>query len=210
MGELSGSLLSAAIFASVISLFMTLIGGQPINSVYTWTSYAWMAISSMVGAWFILAVSKVWEGSEGEQFRRRFVMLVVGLAIGTAAFGTSEFLDIRPSEGMLVSELPGVDSWAAMYDSDRAPQLPAFLVYFAGLFVVSRWWLQTDPLRANRLSIWTTAICVLWAWLIHLVWPFPQPWGLMLAATTSIVVQLAAPWMPTSERSRLKNQVMEA
>ena len=32
------------------------------------------------------------------------------------------------------------------------------------------------------------------AWLINLLWPFPQPWGLMVAATISLAVQLASPW----------------
>ena len=110
----------------------------------------------------------------------------------------------------MVTTSPMIDSWSAMYNDEQAPKLPAFLVYFAGMFVATRWWLQSDPLRATRLSVFSTAICVLWAWILHLIWPFPQPWGLMLAATISIAVQLASPWMPTSERARLRNQLMDA
>jgi hypothetical protein len=35
-----------------------------------------------------------------------------------------------------------------------------------------------------------------WALVVYLIAPFPQPWGLMLAATISIAVQLASPWSP--------------
>jgi hypothetical protein len=189
---------------------MVLIGGEPIESVYTWTLYAWMALASTAGAWGILTISKLWESSAGDQLRRRFAMSVIGLAIGLAAHGAGRYLDVRPTGGFVASDSPLVDTWAAMYGDDQTPKLPAFLVYFAGLFAVSRWWLQSDPLRATRLSVFATAVCVLWAWVVHLIWPFPQPWGLMLAATISVAVQLAAPWMSLGDRARIKNAVMEA
>jgi serine/threonine protein kinase len=210
LGELSGSLLTAAIVGSVTSLFMILVGGQPIESIYTWTLYGWLSLTSVVGAWAILTMSKLWEANDGEQFRRRFVMLVVGLGLGFTAFATNEYLQVQPSDQMVVRSLPEVDAWTGMYRSDRSPKLPAFLVYFAGLFVVTRWWLQSDPLRATRLSLWSTATCMLWAWIVHMIWPFPQPWGLMLAATISIAVQLSAPWMSSDARSRIRNQAVEA
>lgn len=210
LGELNGSLLSAALVAGVMSLFMVLIGGMAVESVYTWSLFGWLSLTSVAGAWIILAISKLWEGGQGEQFRRRFVMLVGGLGLGLAAFAASEHLALRPTGELAVANLPDVQAWAGMYESDRHPKLPAFLVYFAGLFVVTRWWLQSDPLRATRLNVFSTAICVFWAWIVNLLWPFPQPWGLMLAATISVAVQMSAPWMTSSERSRIRSQVMEA
>jgi hypothetical protein len=55
-------------------------------------------------------------------------------------------------------------------------------------------------LRKTRLSVWTTGVCVFGAWLAHLVWPFPQPWGLMVAAIVSISVQFVSPFVPQQER----------
>ena len=81
--------------------------------------------------------------------------------------------------------------------------MPAFLAYFGFLFVLLRWWRQADPVRSARLSLWATACTVLVAWVLNLFWPFPQPWGIMVAATMSIAVQLASPWVgpPPAARS---------
>ena len=83
-----------------------------------------------------------------------------------------------------------------MYGADGAPLLGAYMVYFGGLFVVLRWWRQADPLRKTRFSLLATTLCVLWAWFMHLLFSFPQPWGFVLAATMSVSVQLSAPWLP--------------
>jgi hypothetical protein len=66
-----------------------------------------------------------------------------------------------------------------------------------------------DPLRKSRLSIWTTAVCLLWAWVMHSLCSFPQPWGFILAATMSVAVQLAAPWVSPAERVALVHQPRE-
>ena len=82
-----------------------------------------------------------------------------------------------------------------MHGADGGVQLAGFLVYFGGLMVALRWWRQADPLRTTRVSVWAVAACALWAWVLHLIWTFPQPLGLMLAAVIAIGVQLSAPWI---------------
>ena len=210
LGELSGGLLSASIVSVVACLVMVMIGGQSIESIYTWTLFGWLAMTSVAGSWLILGISKLWEGGPGEDLQRRFIMLVAGLALGLVAYASSQYLDVRAGNQLAVSSLPEVDAWRGMYESDRTPKLPVFLVYFAGIFLVTRWWLQSDPIRPVRLSLWSTAICLLWAWIIHLIWPFPQPWGLMLAAAISLSVQLSAPWMSSTTRNSIRSRISEA
>jgi hypothetical protein len=208
IAELSGSFLMSAIVAAVLCLVMMLLADKPLNDdVYTWTFYAWFTLASIVGAWIILTLAKCWEGREGDPFLRRFVMLIAGLLFGVMAFGISSYLEVRPTDELVVRALPVSTN---MVEPGGALKLPAFLVYFGLLFVVLRWWNQADPLRASRLSLWATAACVLWAWIWHMIWPFPQPWGFMLAATISVAVQLAAPWMSIQERKRIRHQINEA
>jgi hypothetical protein len=76
--------------------------------------------------------------------------------------------------------------------------------------VVLRWWRQADPLRQTRLSLWTTAVSAGWAWLLHLVWPFPQPWGFMLAMTISLAVQLSTPWFSPPKRAEIQHAMEDA
>jgi hypothetical protein len=145
----------------------------------------------------LLAAGKLWEGAETEHFGRRFVMLAVGLVFGAIAFGAYQALMV---------EVTDQDQWTvhavsqdllheALYTADGIPRLGAYLIYFGGLFVILRWWTQADPLRKTRLSLLATGACVLWAWVMHIFCPFPQPWGLMMAAAISVAVQMAAPWV---------------
>jgi hypothetical protein len=80
------------------------------------------------------------------------------------------------------------------------PTLTAFVAYFAFLFVLLRWWRQAEYTRHRRLSIWSIGTCVLCAWFLHLVWWFPQPTGMMIAAVIATSTQMASPWLPPSQR----------
>jgi len=208
--ELTGSLLVAAAACLVLSLVMMIMGGKALDADWqTWVpTFTWFAAVSIVATWALLIVSKFWEGSQGDQAPRRFAMLVIGLAVGAAAYGLDRTL-LADFDQRLALNLPddhpaNVHGLSDALYSAATPLLGAFLAYFAALFAVLRWWTQADPLRFTRLSVWATLGCVLAAWLIHLFWPFPQPWGMMLAVTISISVQLAAPWISETQRDQLR------
>lgn len=217
MTELTGSLLMSALVSGVLSLLLLIVTGKPFDaSVNTWSHYGWLMMCGTLGAWLVLALSKFWEGREGEPFRRRFVMLGVGMAAGAAFFGAEKLLMVKLADTTtLVStgaanEFNGWHMLPSLYSAEGTPLVGAYLAYFAGLFLVLRWWKQADPLRASRVSLWATGACVLWAYLLDMFWQFPQPWGVLLAAVISLSVQLSAPWMNPKERSRASEQVLEA
>jgi serine/threonine protein kinase len=195
--HLLGSLVLSSIVALVVSLVMVVVraGRVEINQ------YMWLACSATVGAWAVLIPGKIWEGRQGDPIIRRFVFLIIGLAVGAAAYALFA--------GMLV-RLPNEVDWdlnrphrslEQLYDSQGSPLLMAFMTYFGFLFLVPRWWRQTDPLRRVRLSLFFTAVVGFWAWVLHQFWPFPQPWGVMLAITISIAVQLSSRWILPQERT---------
>ena len=123
------------------------------------------------------------------------MLLCVGLALGFVALGLDE---------ALVVDLQQVWHLGPRF---RAETMMAkevvYLAYFAFLMPVLRWWRQADPLRRSRFSLWSTAVCIGWAALLNLAWPFPQPWGMMAAATIAVSVQLAAPWIDRQRRFRI-------
>lgn len=203
--ELSGSLLMAAVVAVVLNLVLMILGGKPLTpSVETWAFYAWLTLTTVFGAWSVLAVNKLWESREGDAVLRRFVMLIVGLVIGATAFGISNYLQVRLTDNLVIRGLPGWNVSPNMYGVDGSLKLPAFLVYFGLLFAIVRWWALADPLRMSRFSLWPTAVCVFWAWVWHMFWPFPQPWGFMLAASIAVAVQLSAPWVSPKRRAEFR------
>jgi serine/threonine protein kinase len=195
--ELLGSMLLASLVAGVLCVVMALlVDGQP-----QWNQLLWLGIVGTAGAWLILIPAKFWEGRESDSMHRRFVMLLIGLALGLVGFVADEFLRFNPNWSIV--SLP-VDAMAGykqtLFEVTGSPNLKGYLAYFAFLFPVLRWWVQADPLRSTRVSIWGTFCCVFWAWMLQVAWPFPQPWGAMVAAIIAISVQLSSPWVSHEAR----------
>ncbi len=152
----------------------------------------WLAGVGTLGAWGVLVPAKFWEGTQGEPILRRFALLCVGLALGFVALGLTE---------ALVVDLPHSESFGPRNRAETGIAKEAlFVAYFTFLMPVLRWWRQADPLRGSRFSLWATAVCIGWALLLSLAWHFPQPWGMMAAATIAVSVQLAAPWVDHRRR----------
>jgi serine/threonine protein kinase len=206
--ELTGSMLMSALVVAVISFLTLIVAGTPIDgSSQMWTSFSWTAIMSVLGTWLLLIPGKSFEGSDGDHVRRRFLNLILGLVLGVVGFGLTDFLGVRLAGPALI-ETPTV--WTppnGTFAADGVPRLPAFLAYFGGLFLLLRWWLQTDPLRPGRFSLWSTIVTVLVACAWQAVWPFPQPWSLAVPATMSIALQLSSSWLTADDRSQIRKLV---
>ena len=208
--ELLGSMLMSTLVAAVLGVIMLAVSSQNLStSISSWGPvYAWVTLTTVVGAWTILAASKLWEGRKGDQSLRRFTMLVIGLAVGASAYGLSQAVLVQPTYLLAGHSALSANFPDMIYAADGTPNLLAYMGYFAGLFVVIRFWKQGDPLRNARLSLWATTACVLWALLLHLFWPLPR--GFMVAATISIAVQLSAPWLDYRQRSKIRKETQEA
>ncbi len=158
-----------------------------------WNQLVWLGIVGTLGAWAVIVPSKFWETRDGEPIIRRFVLLLIGLGVGLLAYS----VDAVPAGRAALDAVGLARSRARKAIRDRcssdglAPNLKGYLAYFAFLFPVLRWWKQADPLRAARLSLWSILCVAFWAWLLHVAWPFPQPWGVMVAVAISVAVQLA-------------------
>jgi serine/threonine protein kinase len=200
LADLIGSMLLAAVVVSVVSLVVVLFrmstrGGGPIEP----NQYAWLALSAVAGAWSIMIPAKVWEFRPADAALRRFVMLVAGLGVGLIAHALHTSLlvhlpyDIHDQKvrEMVISHFP-----QSFYGADGTPLVCAFLAYFGLLWLAPRWWRHAYSRRSTRLSFWMVGTALVWAAIVNCLSPFPQPWGLMFAATVSIAVQLASTWEP--------------
>ena len=204
--QLLGSMLLSAAVCAVAALVMMILRGEMPDS----NQYAWLALSSTIGSWAILIPAKFWEGKRGDAALRRFVMLVVGLGFGLIVSALMSWLFVSLPYSHEFSRSVNSDFAHSFYAADGTPKPIAFLAYFGFLFVIPRWWRQADPMRSTRLSIWHTAVALFWAAVLSTFWPFPQPWGWMIAATIAISVQLASPWFSPTERSQMKSQAVGA
>jgi hypothetical protein len=196
--ELLGSLLLSAGVAAAMCVIMVILRGAAPSP----EQFAWLTLVSTAGAWAVLVPAKLWEGASGDAALRRFLLMVLGLGLGAVAWGASDLLMVQLDYGWGTprSMNAPIINFPNFYDELHGhPSLMGHMAYFAFLLVALRWWRQADPGRPVRLSLGATFIAALWSWLLFFFWPFPQPWGVMVATTMSVAVQLASPWQP-SER----------
>ncbi|MEK6238384.1 MAG: serine/threonine protein kinase, partial [Planctomycetales bacterium] len=151
-----------------------------------------LCLIGIAGAWAILIPAKFWEGRSGDGLQRRFVMMIVGLAVGALAYAADVALMINFTE---ISP-----SWNSVWEQLKTPTLQgptllSYMAFFGVLFFTVRWWLQADPLRSSRLSFLPLVVCGFWAFMLFLLWPFTQSWGILWAVVISLAVQSAAPWV---------------
>jgi hypothetical protein len=189
--ELTGSFLLSTAVAAVMSVFLSVVHAKTLEP----GQFAWLLLVSTLGSWLVLAPSKFWEGRECEPTLRRLTLMVLGLGLGAAAWGLKDFLLVPLNSDWQLPPTVTEDYVSSrFYDADGSPSLVAHMAYFAFLMLLVGWWKQADPGRSARLRIWPVAVAIFWAWQLYVFWPFPQPWGMMVAASMSIAVQLAASW----------------
>ena len=134
-------------------------------------------------------------------------MLAIGLGFGAAAYGLFLWTMTSLPFGQLSDTAPIARDFKVKFFDSGTPRMIAFLAYFGFLFLTVRWWRFADPIRGSRLNIWNTAATVFWAWLLsNMFLPFPEPWGLMLAITIAISVQLSSPWLSLAEPPNCRAQ----
>ncbi len=197
--ELLGSLMMSSVVVGVVSIVMAMVYSAIAGHDMAREQFGWMMLVSTIGSWTVLALGKFWEGRAADATLRRFVLLVCGLGLGAVSIWSQE---------ALLTGLPMVFEQPSILDEiregDKLSDMVLSVAYFGFLMTIIRWWRQTDPLRSTRLSVWRTIFTVAIAWLVSLLWPFPQPWGLMVAGAMSAGVQLASPWFdPKSSVSRV-------
>ncbi|MGV3485664.1 MAG: serine/threonine-protein kinase [Planctomycetaceae bacterium] len=199
LAELSGSWTAATIASVLCALAAGLIGVRNGTATAdTIAPYAWVGVMTLVTAMATLAMGKLWEANEGDPLRRRMVMLGVGGGVGALAYLIANFLmlDLNAGLGRISdTELP-----SALYQSDGTPRLSAYMVHFALLLAVIRWWRTTDPLRRTRLSLWSVFAVTVVDWMIQQLVPIGQPFAMLVAAGTVIAIQTGAPWENPKQR----------
>ncbi len=208
-GEVTGSWLGSAaviaVFGAMVALFQIGSGHQPQSMVI---GMIWASVIALTMACISIGFGKRWQNEEGDWAIRSFTQLTSGFLIGAFAFGLAQFLMV-PWESITqesIGDLP-VKRWSGFFDASGQPLLPAYLAYFPLMMGMIHWWKQVDPLRRTRFSFWAVIWSVIAASLVHLLIPFPQPWGQVIAAGTSIAIQLSSPWINPTERLNVKQSV---
>ncbi len=200
-----GSLVVSALVCAILGFFTLLATSQDAAvPSQPWAFYTWTVLVSVTATWALLVTSKTWEHRQGDAVMRRFVMLSIGVGVGVFAFAAARFLHLDWSLPGLVGDQPELSPFdRSLFLEEDAPRLLGSVLFFSGLFVILRWWRQSDPVRRTRLSIWSVGLCLVWGMLIGQFLHFPLPWSCVLAVMISVATQIASPWLSPEQRHQL-------
>jgi hypothetical protein len=194
--DLTGSWLVLFVTSAIISRLLLLIqGGKP-----EFEQIVWAAATTFLAAALIALVEK-WPGeAERRRHGRRLRSSLIGAVVGTASFFLADYMKVAFPTEYSLSSIVGVDVWPECYVDGR-PTWLAFAGYFGLVFFVLDWQRVFDPRRKQAWRLGDTAVAVFWAYLIHLVFPFPQLWGILVIAGT----YLSLPFVfPIAENARVR------
>jgi hypothetical protein len=201
--ELHGSLLISAVVVAILTGVLTILTNPDRGSRWAdWMpEFAWLALPSLLGTWSMLILGKLWENDESDPSMRRFAQGLLGLAIGGATGWFGQYLNVDPTYLITIEPITAGHLPEILYPRLGSPTPYAYALYFGTLFVVVRWWRRTDPLRHHRVSLWSALTPPVAAVLICFL--FPTPRGFLVATTTALSLQIAAPWMNERQRERV-------
>ncbi|HVT30113.1 MAG TPA: serine/threonine-protein kinase, partial [Lacipirellulaceae bacterium] len=169
--ELVGSMLLATVVCWIAASAVPLLSNNTSPSELTAT-YFWIAAVSTLGSWVILVPSKFVEGKLEDHTPMRITLMLSGALVGLVAWAIAAALfmkmpvghePVNVDRGLLSHELLG---WARP-TGDTNPHVAVYISYFAFLFLLPRWWRQTEYTRATRMSLWYVISCAFVAWLVH-------------------------------------------
>ncbi|MFO0134962.1 MAG: serine/threonine-protein kinase [Planctomyces sp.] len=194
--------LVTAVFVTAAVFWGTEILGTPVEAIY-------FGVVTLLAAWPLILVSKLWEGRPGESLLRRLWLGVCGLAVGALCGVTAEFLLLINSP--VPSRIFHVDSEGLLGNREAAglrvlqegyPTIVGFALFFCLLFMLRRWWLLADNFRSGRFRIGTSILTLIVGGMVALIVPFPTALGSTLALAVSVVIQVSSVWTPPELRDR--------
>lgn len=193
--ELVGSLLLGPPLALAMSILAAVVYAVFWKSAIHANELAWVALTAALGTWMVLVPGKFWEGTDGDPWLRRLVMLFVGAGLGAVACVLAQvfLVDVRAnpqSPVIAVGLFPG-----RAFGVDGALNLIPFMTYFAAVMAVPSWWKLADPRRESRLSLWSVAWVTFVAYIVGEVTEYPVHWALLPVVVVALAVQLSAAWM---------------
>ncbi len=198
--DVTGGLLLIFAAAAILPRLLLLFRSSPLEM----PQYLWAAGSTFVASALWVLLLKWLYPSSPEPLTRRGISFLMGLAAGAAAWWIADFLKLTlPIESPL--EGVGFERWPECYIGGK-PTIVAYMGYFGLVFFVLDWWGATSPTRTTRWNIADGFVALFWGFVIHMIFPFPQGWGVVVAVSTALAVPLAFPLVRKTQRIRMRTR----
>jgi len=201
LSEVSGSLTLAVFCTAAVTAVLCAVSFLTVPG-----DVGLFAVTTLATSWTVLCLSKLWEGTDGDPVLRRLTLAAAGVLIGLTASWLDSVLLVDFQESPWNRSIGFVRSVGShrLLDAAGQPATAAYVLFFAGLLSLRRWWRQADSFRSARFRISSTLLTLLVAYLLNCAFAFPSyVWGVSWALAISFVVQLSAIWIPPSRRPKV-------
>jgi hypothetical protein len=188
IAELSGSMVLAVIFALLGSTLWYSLG-----QFHNLADIGMVFFLTVATTWAVLIPGKVWAHRKGDPWRRRVVMMFLGVLIGVGALWLNGWVPAMRGEAGPTVQRGFLFDWPT--SGNGLAEGAAYIIYFAVAMFPLRWWRLTDPRRSARFSFLPLLAAGFWSLLPLLIWhqmlDSRAPGALVMAAA---IVQLVSPW----------------
>jgi hypothetical protein len=207
VAELCSSMILSTVFAALGTTLWTGLTGtvrhQPGGPTWNWADVGTFFFLTVGVCWAVLLPARLWSGRKGDVWLRRFIMLLIGAALGLGALWLQGWLPELPQPELSVPGEPGLGG--TLFPSGGVADVAAYLSYFGLVFFIPRWWRMADPRRGQRFSFAPILAAGFWSLILLLVWPQPMR-GAVALVMASAILQLVSPWEapPPAPAKRLR------
>ncbi len=200
-GMLVWSVALSALFAAGWALFVRKADWAALTDTFFLTTAA---------SWAVIVPSRLWGGLKTleDSWSRRLVLMCCGFGVGLFALWLDGYA--LPLPWTPANQVDALQPWAGAdgesarapwiftrYPENRSmPMLACYLGYFGLMFLVLRWWKNTEPTRSKRFSLKPVIATLFWGYILLFMLPGPaqRHTGLVALALTAAVVQSVSPW----------------
>jgi hypothetical protein len=217
-GSAAVSTLCVVLLTAALAMFQPGMYMNVEGQIADRATIATFGVTAVIASWAIILLTKLLEGRKVDESSRRLLLAAAGCIVGAVTWQAGEFLmtgvpsltmssmntgpglDFAPPSHVPVSTLGD----RPLTNTAGQPLVVCSVFFFAALFGLRRWWHQTDELRPCRFRLMSVLLTMALAFVICQLIPFPEIWGVALAAVISCSVQIASVWQsdgPTLRRT---------
>ncbi len=176
------------LFASFVAIWDQLIGGVGFPARQEVLNGLFLFVAASTASGIALAVRLRFVGDEPPRW------LVNGLAGGVAGALVALLANYIQFTFPTMGNVPNRAIGKLLLIEGGHPTIAGFIVFFAGLLLVSSWYVKIDLTRSQRFSVGSLLMNGLMSWIWGGMLGFPAVWGGLLGAGLAFVMQLAHPW----------------
>jgi hypothetical protein len=206
-------LCTAMVLAVVLAGLSTLAGAAVIRTS-EWSAIGACFFLAVSCSWAVLVPAKCWVAPAEDSWKRRAVLMGLGLLIGLEALWLEGYSWPAPetAAARAAGDPDGkpISFFRGLYPDSQVLPLAGYLSYFGLIFFIMRWWKLAERRRPERFSLFGVLVTAFWAYMLYFFLPGPVEWqsAFLALVPASVIVQLVSPWerpVPaTGRRMRLR------